>query len=164
MSSVAEQLRSAREAQKLTVYQVAEATKIKTEHVRALDDGNFNVFSAPVFIRGFVRTYATFVKLDVPGIMKDLDAELSRSTKFSEPPPLTEKAGGPIDFLMFQLSRINWRIALPVLGLAVIILIAVMGYRAWHRHQNADPLSDLGPGLYQPANSPGETLSIPPTK
>ena len=66
MPTVAEQLRAAREAQGLTVYQVADATKIKTDHVRALDEGNFDVFSAPVFIRGFVRTYATLLHLEVP--------------------------------------------------------------------------------------------------
>ena len=36
MPTVAEQLRTAREAQGLTVYQVAEITKIRTDHIRAL--------------------------------------------------------------------------------------------------------------------------------
>jgi cytoskeletal protein RodZ len=43
MSTVAEQLRQAREAQNLSVYQVAEITKIRTDHIRALDEGNFDV-------------------------------------------------------------------------------------------------------------------------
>ena len=47
MSTVAEQLRSAREAKKLTVEQVAETTKIRTDHIRALEEGNFNVFPRP---------------------------------------------------------------------------------------------------------------------
>ncbi|MGH7954054.1 MAG: helix-turn-helix domain-containing protein, partial [Limisphaerales bacterium] len=50
MPTVAEQLRAAREVQKLTIHQVAEKTKIRTDHVRALEDGNFSVFSAPVYI------------------------------------------------------------------------------------------------------------------
>ena len=37
MSTVSEQLRLAREQQQLDVYQVAEITKIKTDHVRALE-------------------------------------------------------------------------------------------------------------------------------
>ena len=59
MSTVAEQLRQAREAQKLTVQEAGEITKIRTDHLRALEDGNFDVFSAPVYIRGFVRSYAS---------------------------------------------------------------------------------------------------------
>ena len=56
MSTVAEQLRQAREAQKLTIQELAEITKIRSDHIRALEEGNFNVFPAPVYIRGFVRT------------------------------------------------------------------------------------------------------------
>src|SRR5262252_8520262 len=99
MSTVAEQLRQAREAKKLTVHQVAEVTKIRTDHIRALEEGNFDVFSAPVYIRGFVRTYATLLKLDVPQTMSALDAELGRTEKFSEPPPLKEQSRSPVDFV-----------------------------------------------------------------
>ena len=90
MPTVAEQLRAAREAKKLTVQQVADATKIRTDHIRALENGNFNVFSAPIYIRGSVKNYATMLKLDVPQIMAALDAELKGTEKFSEPPPLVE--------------------------------------------------------------------------
>src|SRR6516165_4032561 len=83
MSAVAEQLRHGREAQNLTVQQVAEITKMRTDHLRALEEGNFNVFSAPVYIRGFVRTYSTLLKLDVPKVMRDLEAELGATQKFA---------------------------------------------------------------------------------
>ena len=73
MPTVAEQLRTSREAQGLTVYQVAEVTKIRTDHVRALEEGKFEAFAAPVYVRGFVRTYATLLKLDVPGMMSQLE-------------------------------------------------------------------------------------------
>src|ERR1700756_867586 len=106
MSSVAEQLRSAREAQKLTVYQVAEITKIRTDHIRALEEGNFDVFSAPVYIKGFVRTYATILKLDVPQVMAELDAELRQTQKFAEPPPLSDEPRGVLDFFTLQLSKV----------------------------------------------------------
>src|SRR5438067_13829051 len=85
MPTVAEQLRTSREAKGLTVYQVAEITKIKTDHVRALEEGNYDAFSAPVYIRGFVRTYANLLKLDVPALMDALDGELGRAQKFHEP-------------------------------------------------------------------------------
>src|SRR5882724_10203353 len=97
MSTVAEQLRAGREAKKLTVQQVADATKIRTDYVRALDEGNFSVFSAPVYIRGSVKNYAALLKLDVPQILAALDAELKGTEKFSEPPPLAETTVKPID-------------------------------------------------------------------
>src|SRR5512137_501501 len=109
MSTVADQLRQAREAKHLTVQQVAELTKIRTDHIRALEEGNFEMFSAPVYIRGFVRACASVVKLDVPQIMAALDAELGQTEKFREPPALSPAPHGPLDFLMLQLSKVNWR-------------------------------------------------------
>src|SRR6185437_3310132 len=79
MTTVAEQLLRTREAQSLSVHQVAEITKIRTDHIRALEEGNFNVFAAPVYIRGFVRTYAMMLKLDVGNIMAELDKELGQT-------------------------------------------------------------------------------------
>src|SRR5579862_3781126 len=119
MPTVAEQLHQAREAKHLTVEQVAEVTKIRSDHVRALEEGNFNVFSAPVYIRGFVRTYSTLLKLDVPRIMATLDGELGQTKKFAEPPPLSDHPRGAVDFLMLQLSRIDWRRGVLILGVAV---------------------------------------------
>jgi cytoskeletal protein RodZ len=161
MSTVAEQLHTGREARKLTVYQVAETTKIRTDHIRALEEGNFNVFSAPVYIRGFVRTYATLLKLDVPQIMALLDSELGQTTRFSEPPPLMEQSKGPLDFFMLQLSKISLRKAGVLVAVIVIVMGAVMSVSAWRHHKKSDPLGNLSPGVYRPTQS-GATLPVPP--
>ena len=159
MSIVAEQLRQAREAKKLTVEQVVEITKIRTDHLRALEAGNFDVFSAPVYIRGFVRTYSNLLKLDVPQVMSALDVELAQTTKFAEPPPLVEHPGGVLDFLMLQLSKVDWRKGLIGLGAVVALVVVVSSYVSWRQH---DPLKSLKPGLYQSTqNLSGETLPLP---
>lgn len=162
MSTVAEQLREAREAQNLTVYQVAEVTKIRTDHIRALDEGNYDVFSAPVYIRGFVRTYAAMLKLDVPKMMETLKGELSRTEKHHDHPPLTKQPKSLLDILMFQLSRVNWRIALP-LGGGLILLLAIFGiWRAWSTYKAKDPMADIPPAVYQPQKrSSGDVLPVP---
>ena len=97
MLTVAEQLRTAREAQGLTVYQVAEITKIKTDHVRALEEGDYAAFAAPVYIRGFVRTYGTLLRLEVATLLSALEAELDQTEKFHEPPPLSDESGRFLD-------------------------------------------------------------------
>lgn len=164
MSTVAEQLRTAREAQNLTVYQVAEVTKIRTDHIRALDEGNYDVFSAPVYIRGFVRTYATMLKLEVPKIMDELKNELAKTDKHHEHPPLTKQSKNFLDILMFQLSRVNWRIALPVGGTIILLLATFWIYRAWSINKAKDPLADVKPGIYQPQKkNSGNTLPVPKT-
>ena len=159
MSTVAEQLRVAREAQNLTIQQVAETTKIRTDHIRALEEGNFDVFSATIYIRGSVKNYAMLLKLDVPQIMAVLTDELGRTEKFSEPPPLTEVSNTPLDRLMFLLSKLNWKFGVAgaaVLGIALVVFFASL---AWRHHKPADSLSGLQPAVYQSANS-GQTLPL----
>jgi len=164
MSTVAEQLRQTREARHLTVEQVAEITKMRTDHLRALEQGDFDVFSAPVYIRGFVRTYSTLLKLDVPQMMAALETELSATKKFAEPPSLSGESGGVLDFIMLQLSKLDLRKGIMVLFTLILVGAAVIGYLAWHHARTTDPLKDLKPGLYKPEHPvSGETLPVPST-
>ncbi len=162
MPSVSEQLRQAREARNLTVHQVADITKMRTDHLRALEDGDFNVFSAPVYIRGFVRTYSTLLKLDVQKVMAELDVELGATQKFAEPPPLTDQPRGVVDFLMLHLSQIDWKKGLIGLGLALVLVIIFASWSAWRSSRSTDPLKGLKPGMYQSGkDGSGDTLPLP---
>jgi len=162
MPTVSEQLRQAREAQKLTVHQVAEVTKIRTDHLRALEEGNFDVFSAPVYIRGFVRSYCNLLKLDVPQIMAALDAELSKTQKFAEPPPFSGPPRGVLDFFMLQLSKIDWRKGLIALSALLVLLIVFFVFLIWRHYRTTDPLADLKPGVYHSTQTvSGQTLPLP---
>jgi len=160
MSTVAEQLRAARLAQKLTLQQVADATKIRADHLDALENGDFSGFSAPIYIRGSVKNYAARLKLDVPQILAALDAELKATEKFSEPPPFTEETKKPIDRVMFLLAKLNLKMisaAIAVLGIVVIIAVV---YAVLKHSKKSDPLANLPPAVYQPASS-GDTLPLP---
>lgn len=162
MASVAEQLRTAREAQQLTITQIAEITNVRGDHIRALEEGNYDVFSAPVYIRGFVRTYAKILKLDVPAIIAAVDAELGKTDKFSEPPPLSDQPHTIVDWITLQLSKIDWRKAVIVLGLLIVLGALLAVYLVWRSTRVSNPLSGLKPGVYQPAsNRSGDTLPLP---
>ena len=161
MSTVSEQLRLAREQQQLDVYQVAEITKIKTDHVRALESGTYDIFPAPVYIRGFVRSYATMLKLDVRAVLADLDGELSRDERFRDPPPLTNTPRSPLDYVMLQLSRLNWRVAFGLGACLLFIILAIAVVRSRSGTQE-DPLKNIGPGTYQARpDKTAETLPLP---
>ena len=159
MSTVAEQLRQAREAKSLTEQQIVDITKIRADHLRALEEGNYDVFSAPVYIRGFVRGYAKLLNLDVPKIMAELEAELAQTTKFAEPPPLTERPRGVLDLAMLQLSKVDWRMTLIGAGVVIVVVTLASIWATWRHH---DPLKGVKPGVYQSApGSSGNTLPLP---
>ncbi|HWQ93132.1 MAG TPA: helix-turn-helix transcriptional regulator [Clostridia bacterium] len=163
MSTVAEQLRQAREAQSMTIEQVAEITKLRSDHVRALEEGNYEVFSAPVYINGFVRTYATLLKLDVKQVMAALEVELGRTSRFSEPPPLSDQPKGIVDFITLQLSKLDFRVGLKVVGVLLVVAVAVLIFLLWRHYRTSDPLKDLQPGMYQNTqHQSGATLPVPP--
>ncbi len=161
MPTVAEQLRAAREARNLSINEVAEITKIRTDHIRALEEGNFDVFVAPVYIRGFTRTYATVLKMDVPQVIKALDGELDQTEKFAEPPPLTDDGKGVVDFMTLQLSKLNLHRREILIGL-VVIAVVVISFLVWRARRQADPAANLPPARVQPAGrDSGNTLPLP---
>jgi cytoskeletal protein RodZ len=160
MSTVADRLREAREAHGLSIYQVADITKIRTDHIRALEEGRFDAFAAPVYVRGFIRTYARLLRLDLDEISVALDGELRQDPRLVEPSSLEIGSRGVVDFVMLQLSRINWRIAIPVVVLLFLVGGGLAGYRLWTDYRSHDPLANLGPGLYQPAPG-GDVLPLP---
>jgi cytoskeleton protein RodZ len=163
MASVAEQLRTAREAQKLTIQQIAGITNVRADHIRAIEEGNYDVFSAPVYIRGFVRSYAKILKLDVPSIIAAVDAELGQTEKFSEPPPLTDEPRTIVDWVTLQLSKIDWRKALIAAAVLLVGLVIYGIVSTMMSGRKADGASGVKPAVYRPTtNRPGDTLQLPP--
>ena len=160
MSTVAEQLRLAREARQLTIEQVAELTKIRTDRVRALEAGQYDSFSATIYIRGSVKNYARALKLDEAKLLAALDAELKGTEKFSEPPPLLEIKKNFLDALLLLLAKVNWKLGFAGLALLTLLVLAGLGLWAWRHHQANDPLKNLPPAVYKPVNS-GDTLPLP---
>jgi cytoskeleton protein RodZ len=160
MPTVAEQLRAAREARHLSVTQVAEITKLKGDHIRALENGDYSVFAAPVYVRGFLRTYGQLLKLDVPALLRAADEELQRAGRFAETsfnrlPPKT-----PLDHVLLLLSRLPWRWILPVMVVGLLAGLSVFLYRGCREEQARDPLSGIPPARHQPRDT-GETLPLP---
>ena len=159
MPTVAEQLRAAREAKKLTIEQLADITKIRTDHLRALEEGNYDVFSAPIYIRGSVKNCAMTLKLDVPKIMADLDRELKGTENFSEPPPLMDQAKTPVDHLMYWLSKLNWKVGAWAGFVVGVVVIFILARAAVHHLRGHSRAPNLPPAVYQPSDS-GETLPL----
>ena len=160
MPTVAEQLRTAREAQKLTLPQVADMTKIRADHIVALENGDYGSFSAPIYIRGSVKNYAARLKLDVPQIMAALDDELKATEKFSEPPPLSDVTKTPLDHVMFWLAKLNFKVIAAAGAVLVMVVIVVVVNAVLKHGKKGDPAASLPPARYHSTNS-SDTLPLP---
>jgi cytoskeletal protein RodZ len=159
MPTVGEQLRKAREALDLELHDIVDMTKIQSDHLRALEEGNYSVFSAPVYIRGFVRTYATVLKLDTAKILEQLGQELADSGQVD--PLLATPEKSLLDMAMFHLSKFSRRLIWPAVGTAALALVVCVGYLFLTHDRGEDPTVGLGAGLYQVPTNTGETLPMP---
>ncbi len=160
MSKVGEQLRRAREEKKLSVQQIAEITKMRGDQVLAVEEGRLDSFAAPVYVRGFVRAYADAVKLPLPPLLEELNAELGKSDKFKEASTGGSPNRGVIDSVMLQLSKANLMIILPMVIILGLLVGGYYAFRYWQSQGTADPLSELGSGMRQ-VSPPPEYLAIP---
>ncbi|MDR2435761.1 MAG: helix-turn-helix domain-containing protein [Puniceicoccales bacterium] len=66
-----EQFAAARETLGLSVGEVASRTKIRAEYLEFIEKGDFSLELPAVYIRGFVRNYAKFLKLNVGAVMRE---------------------------------------------------------------------------------------------
>ncbi len=64
MSTFGEDLKRERELRRISLREIAEATKISLRHLESLERNDFQTLPGGVFNRGFVRAYAQFIGID----------------------------------------------------------------------------------------------------
>ena len=114
-------MRIAREEQGKSLEDIGGELKIRADHVLALEEGDFDKFDAPVFVRGFVRSYCRILRIDSAPVVGQLNQELGGTEALANDPALSPGKKGLVDQLTLFLTRVNWSIWLPLL---VLILIA----------------------------------------
>lgn len=72
MAGIGDTLRSTREHRGLTIEQVAQDTRISVRFLEALEAEHFEELPAPVYVRGFLRSYANYLKIDPQPLLDSL--------------------------------------------------------------------------------------------
>jgi cytoskeleton protein RodZ len=89
--SVGQHLRREREQKNISLESIAKVTRITLQNLEALERDNFHALPAPVFVRGFLRTYAAYLGLDPKKIIEIYQAQMNASAVSQEvekgPPP-----------------------------------------------------------------------------
>ena len=71
MATLGEKLKSAREQRGATPSQAAAATRIKMQHIEAMEADQFQRISAPTYAKGFLRMYAEYLGLDPAPLVRE---------------------------------------------------------------------------------------------
>jgi cytoskeleton protein RodZ len=143
--SIGRQLSAAREGRKLDIDTVARELKLDAAIVRALENDDRAALPAPIFVQGYLRSYARLLDLPVQEL-------LQRYTETTgSPPPLT-------------VTRIRSRT--PVLQLPSmrrirnVVLLLLTGIMLWLAYPYVEQLvTSRGQEILEPA--PGH-LELPP--
>ena len=83
--SIGKGLRQAREARNLSLEQVAQATHIRLRFLQALEAEQFELLPSPAQVRGFLRAYASYLKLDAASLLATLDGKAPPSPQAELP-------------------------------------------------------------------------------
>ncbi|MEW6509710.1 MAG: RodZ domain-containing protein [Bacteroidota bacterium] len=95
MKAFFDDLRRAREAKKLTITDIADATLISAKHLEAIEHGNTSILPQP-YVRAFIREYAAAIGLDPQETIRKYDAALARQSPAPlapERPPIVPSGG-----------------------------------------------------------------------
>lgn len=85
-------LRQEREKQNLSVKDVERETSIRSLYISSIEEGKYDAVPGEVYLKGFIRTYATFLKLDGAAMLKLYYEEKQGSAAAAEAAALPERA------------------------------------------------------------------------
>lgn len=94
MKITGEILKKAREQKGLSINEIALSLKISSKILRSIEDGDTSQLPAKTFLRGFVQSYASYLRLDVNEVLKVFQEEMGSTN----PSPLlqsSEEGGTP---------------------------------------------------------------------
>lgn len=119
---VGKQLRQAREAAQLSCDEVAHALKFSPRQIETLEADNYGALPGVTIVRGFVRSYARLLKLDVDALLQQLESVMPSMPAEVRPPDNMGIASQPHG--VRQLS--------PLVTVAIVLLLAAAMLALWH--------------------------------
>ena len=134
MQEIGQVLRQAREERGMTLEQVSSSTMIAKKYLRALEEGNFEIFPGEVYLKGALRKYAAELGLNQEGLVSRYGSvsETEKAEKNQMEPqelqsrPTVKRKTHPAQVVR-STKRLNKRRFLMVL---VILALFVGGIRA----------------------------------
>ena len=91
--SIGDQLRQAREAQAISLDMAAQATHIRLRYLEALEANQFDVLSSSTQVRGFLRAYGDYLKLNSNELIQALEGDWKTTPASTVPSPDSNDVG-----------------------------------------------------------------------
>ncbi len=125
MESIGEHLKKEREAKKISLREVADATNITLRFLEAIEQEDFELLPGDIFVKGFMKTYAEYIGLDSSEVLKKYQScfdkiEASKGEQTSEQDSTLSVNVSP--------GKKSCSLWLAIFG---ILILAGLGYYLW---------------------------------
>src|SRR6056297_1720212 len=135
-------LKAARQARNISLDEIARELHLEADKLRALEANRFEVFSAPVFTKGYLRRYAGLVGVSEDEVLAGFE-ELSDA---AGPPPVVIKSPRPRPRFVPSLQAV-----------LLVLLASLLGLLGWWAFSGAvlKPVPEIaGDGVGEPRPAP----------
>ena len=123
MSSIGNILRTERETQGRTLTEVSKAVYIKTKYLSALEEENFAAIPGEVYVKGFIRAYASYLGMDGEELVAQYDGP-SESILLQKETPTAVTEGGK-GRRRRRCKAVSWPEIAIIIGVILFILLIV---------------------------------------
>jgi len=151
--TLGEEFRAAREARGLTLSDVAEQIHIRSVYLAGIESEDWISIGAPVYVRGFIRTYARFLALDVERAVQIFN---ERSPSSAPPPPMPDYG------VASERERSGTSPWIWVGGVIALALLVFVGYEYFLLQAAPSAKSPATVGVSQPSPAPGVSSAVVP--
>ncbi|MEA2460353.1 MAG: hypothetical protein QOH90_530 [Actinomycetota bacterium] len=134
----------------MSIERAAEETRIRPDFLMRMESDEFD-FLAPTYVRGFLRSYARYLKADPEPLMKEFDARFGGGRVDTAQIAALERQSKK-QFNLPGKPISSWKLAGVITG-GVLVLLALVGI-----FQN--PGGDKPPTVAQSTSSPRPTASV----
>jgi cytoskeleton protein RodZ len=132
VGSFGEKLRRERELRGVALDDIADATKIGTRMLRALEEEHFEVLPGGIFNKGFVRAYAKYLGLNEDEAVADYLAAAGDSSL--DPRVIAEQNASRIDRSGGD-SGASRAPGFPIIPVLILLLVIAAGAGGWQIYQ-----------------------------
>jgi len=144
LSPLGETLRRARLTRGITFEDAERMTRIPRKYLEALETENFGILPAPVFARGFLRSYAGYLGLDPGDLLPFFPVGHVDEPRLENLPAVTEP----------RTWNLNGLVAMGVVGFLILVVIALYSIGG---EEDSSPF--INDSFDQPAGNGSDVIS-----